>query len=326
MPRFHAPSIFSFLTQSSFCPPTSSAMARSTPQKTESGSSATCEHCGASMKRISDLRRHMLIHAKNKEEFMYTCPVEGCSHATLQKSNLATHIRTHTRAKPHKCPEYLPNGQKCDFATADPSSLHRHRKRKHGYQPRLSTATSSTMPSGSGTRDKSVDCWNSFESEESFGLRPESADADQGSAPEHTNIAWTHAIHRPYFNPDKLSGQRYDSPYYLPFALKVPEWIDAPHSEVTFQTFSCGSEYGVVSTTDITSQRLADDTSLSKHCPELAQADLGGCCATVCHSGHELPGVASTYYSPISPSFSPLSVLFIDSSLRTLGRSFGWSC
>ncbi|KAJ7747765.1 hypothetical protein B0H16DRAFT_916588 [Mycena metata] len=135
-------------------------MARSTAQKPESGISATCDQCGASMGRIADLPRHMLLHAKNKEEFMFTCPVAGCTHQTLQKSNLDTHIRTHTRAQPHKCPEYLSNGQKCLFATADPSSLHRHRKRKHGYQPRVSPnstrrSKSASVASGSVSREKS---------------------------------------------------------------------------------------------------------------------------------------------------------------------------
>ncbi|KAJ7131675.1 hypothetical protein C8R43DRAFT_1024248 [Mycena crocata] len=97
---------------------------------------ATCVICGLYLRRNTDLPRHMLIHSKDKQSLMFTCPMDGCGHQTLQKSNLATHIRTHTRAKPHKCPEYFSNGHKCDFSTADPSSLHRHRKRKHGYTPR----------------------------------------------------------------------------------------------------------------------------------------------------------------------------------------------
>ncbi|KAJ7494329.1 hypothetical protein B0H11DRAFT_1995143 [Mycena galericulata] len=97
---------------------------------------ATCEICGVYLRRNTDLPRHMLTHSKDKHSMMYTCPMDNCGHRTLQKSNLATHIRTHTRAKPHKCPEYHANGAKCDFSTADPSSLHRHRKRKHGYTPR----------------------------------------------------------------------------------------------------------------------------------------------------------------------------------------------
>ncbi|KAF7298314.1 Transcriptional repressor CTCF-like [Mycena kentingensis (nom. inval.)] len=97
---------------------------------------ATCQACGLFIRRSTDLPRHMLVHSKDKSALMFRCPVDGCGHSTLQKSNLATHIRTHTRAKPHKCPEILKSGVPCAFVTADPSSLHRHRKRKHGYQPK----------------------------------------------------------------------------------------------------------------------------------------------------------------------------------------------
>jgi hypothetical protein len=37
-------------------------------QKPEASSNTTCEHCGATVKRPTDLPRHMLIHAPNKEE------------------------------------------------------------------------------------------------------------------------------------------------------------------------------------------------------------------------------------------------------------------
>ncbi|KAJ7184190.1 hypothetical protein C8R46DRAFT_1208425 [Mycena filopes] len=193
--------------------------------RTESSNSATCDQCGASMKRVADLPRHMLLHAKNKEEFMFTCPVAGCTHQTLQRSNLDTHIRTHTRAKPHKCPEYLPNGQKCIFATADPSSLHRHRKRKHGYQPRPTARSGAPVASGSGSREKSVESDGSFESEESFGLRPES-EAD----PPVSYDTMAYSVHVPYLGPPDLKASEfhYTSKYYRPLDLKVPDWIRSP--------------------------------------------------------------------------------------------------
>ncbi|KAJ7213256.1 hypothetical protein C8J57DRAFT_1397745 [Mycena rebaudengoi] len=96
---------------------------------------AQCPTCGTTVKRTGDLPRHMLTHAKNKEELMFQCPVPECGHRTLQRSNLETHIRTHTASKPLICSLIFPNGSKCNFATADPSSLHRHKKRKHGWSP-----------------------------------------------------------------------------------------------------------------------------------------------------------------------------------------------
>ncbi|KAK7036007.1 hypothetical protein R3P38DRAFT_2910159 [Favolaschia claudopus] len=138
---------------------------------------AQCDICGLALRRHTDLPRHMLLHASNKESLMFRCPVEGCRHQTLQKSNLATHIRTHTRAKPHKCPEYWPNGVKCDFTTADPSSLHRHRKRKHGYAPRpkiIAARRRASIPQPEPEQEMEEEADNDMsesecESEDSFG-------------------------------------------------------------------------------------------------------------------------------------------------------------
>ncbi|KAJ7168120.1 hypothetical protein C8R43DRAFT_136776 [Mycena crocata] len=234
-----------------------------------SGNGASCEHCGASMRRNTDLPRHMLLHAKNKEEFMFTCPVEGCTHATLQKSNLATHIRTHTRAKPHKCPEYYSNGQKCDFATADPSSLHRHRKRKHDYQPRSSTTTTNApTASGSGTREKSIESSTSFESEESFGLRPEASDADPGTAQESTNMTSSRSIHGPYLTSNKVSGQRYSINHYPPLDLKFPHWIGSTmHFHSTFHGVATEPDHESPSMSSAESPSSGLTKLLSSHWP-----------------------------------------------------------
>jgi hypothetical protein len=104
-----------------------------------------------------------------------------------------------TRAKPHKCPEYFPNGQKCDFSTADPSSLHRHRKRKHGYAPRpkpigTPRAYRAYVPRREAVvdgddMDAEGEPVSECESEESFGHRAEGSNsaapvADDGNAGE----------------------------------------------------------------------------------------------------------------------------------------------
>ncbi|KAF7328722.1 Transcriptional repressor CTCF-like [Mycena venus] len=151
-----------------------SSSTSSQPSKPES---TTCGQCGITVRRPADLPRHMLIHAPNKEEFMYTCPVEGCSHQTLQRSNLTTHIRRHTRTRPYECPDYHTSGQK---------------KNKHGLKPRSMTAEAS----GSGTREESVESTASFDAA--------SADADPPGAgpvvqPTATGSTVYSFIHVPYF-------------------------------------------------------------------------------------------------------------------------------
>ncbi|KAJ7775691.1 hypothetical protein DFH07DRAFT_88232 [Mycena maculata] len=110
---------------------TNAATSTSSQQRSELDSirRTTCTTCGTTVKRPSDLPRHMLTHAKNKEDFMFQCPFPECSHKTLQRSNLETHIRIHINARPLQCSVILSDGSRCDFATSDPSSLHRHKKR-----------------------------------------------------------------------------------------------------------------------------------------------------------------------------------------------------
>ncbi|KIK52494.1 hypothetical protein GYMLUDRAFT_966858 [Collybiopsis luxurians FD-317 M1] len=60
---------------------------------------------------------------------MHRCPYPNCEFQNLQRTNVNTHIRTHTQDKNQKCPD-------CAFCSVDPASLTRHRKRIHGYIPR----------------------------------------------------------------------------------------------------------------------------------------------------------------------------------------------
>ncbi|KAJ4000326.1 hypothetical protein F5050DRAFT_562950 [Lentinula boryana] len=90
---------------------------------------AVCDLCGTKVARKGDLPRHMRSHLSAEEKFSksYACPYDGCTYRSLQKGNVDTHIRTHTKEK-IKCPT-------CDFETPDPGSLTRHRKRRHEYVP-----------------------------------------------------------------------------------------------------------------------------------------------------------------------------------------------
>ncbi|KAJ7581419.1 hypothetical protein C8J56DRAFT_1057403 [Mycena floridula] len=63
------------------------------------------------------------------ESKAFCCPFAGCAYSNSQKSNLKTHINTHTGEQSNKCPS-------CPFKTTDPGSLTRHRKRLHSYIPK----------------------------------------------------------------------------------------------------------------------------------------------------------------------------------------------
>ncbi|KAJ4469128.1 hypothetical protein C8R41DRAFT_629263 [Lentinula lateritia] len=88
-----------------------------------------CEECWTKVARSGDMRRHMRKHLSAAEKLSksYACPFDGCNFKNLQKSNVDTHIRTHTKEK-KKCPS-------CNFETPDPGTLTRHRKRRHEYVP-----------------------------------------------------------------------------------------------------------------------------------------------------------------------------------------------
>ncbi|KAJ3747933.1 hypothetical protein DFH05DRAFT_867244 [Lentinula detonsa] len=99
-------------------------------QLSEAYNPATCSICNAVISNKTDLPRHMKIHSMDREKLMHRCPYPDCNFENLQKSNVETHIRTHTKSKTSCCPD-------CDFTTVDPGSLTRHRKRIHGYIPKM---------------------------------------------------------------------------------------------------------------------------------------------------------------------------------------------
>ncbi|KAJ3875628.1 hypothetical protein F5051DRAFT_470241 [Lentinula edodes] len=111
-----------------------------------------CEFCGARVARPCDLHRHMQKHLRGEERASrsFSCPYSNCDFQSLQKGNMDTHIRSvHTRIKDQECPD-------CEFATADPGSLTRHRKRRHEYVPeRRKPRAEQTLStsSASGTSD-----------------------------------------------------------------------------------------------------------------------------------------------------------------------------
>ncbi|KAG5650745.1 hypothetical protein H0H81_011176 [Sphagnurus paluster] len=89
-----------------------------------------CTVCGAVIRHKADIPRHRRTHLEDKSALTFQCVYPGCQFKSLQKSNLKPHMRTHTGEKPLACPE-----PDCEFRTADPGSLIRHRKALHGYAP-----------------------------------------------------------------------------------------------------------------------------------------------------------------------------------------------
>ncbi|KAJ7064532.1 hypothetical protein C8F01DRAFT_1249563 [Mycena amicta] len=87
--------------------------------------------CSYTCPRKQDVKRHHKTHlaAAEKDKLSIACTWPGCTKKFLQKSNADTHMRVHTHERNQICPE-----DGCDYTNTDPSSLIRHRRRKHGYQ------------------------------------------------------------------------------------------------------------------------------------------------------------------------------------------------
>ncbi|KAF9073188.1 hypothetical protein BDP27DRAFT_315143 [Rhodocollybia butyracea] len=108
------------------------------------GDPRECPICHKILARKGDIPRHLRVHSPSniKASLSYSCPWEGCTFKNLQKSNVSTHLKTHTNDKSYRCPE-----TQCAFRTCDPGSLTRHRKRQHGYVPKLRKERARDPPS-----------------------------------------------------------------------------------------------------------------------------------------------------------------------------------
>lgn len=85
-----------------------------------------CGQCGREFKQAIHLRKHnWSLHSNDGKP--YKCPLTStgeCSYASVEKTHLQAHIRTHTGEKPYKC-------KYCDYAGKQSSTLRSHMLHKH---------------------------------------------------------------------------------------------------------------------------------------------------------------------------------------------------
>ncbi|KAI0329041.1 hypothetical protein GY45DRAFT_930718 [Cubamyces sp. BRFM 1775] len=117
-----------------------------------SKTAVACEICGRMISYQHDMHRHMKVHAPNKDELMHRCAYHGCTHASIEKSNVITHyLSAHTDLRPYTCPDTVegPFGTRlpCPFTTSVPACLTRHRKTLHNYQPKMQPASYTPLAS-----------------------------------------------------------------------------------------------------------------------------------------------------------------------------------
>ncbi|KAJ6493917.1 hypothetical protein C8R47DRAFT_393192 [Mycena vitilis] len=174
--------------------------------------------CTKSFARAHDRHRHSLTHMtpEEREKFMLPCPYEGCDHKTLQKSNMDTHIRTHTGEKPLKCPD-------CDYETGDPGSFSKHQKKRHG-------------PKSDPESDKSD---NEVESEDdSMGGSPSPASPASGAASESSYSSAGSSSGSPASQHSELSAQSWGSG-----SRSSPSYRSSPPSDYPYHPGSGSSSY-----------------------------------------------------------------------------------
>ncbi|KAG2123097.1 hypothetical protein DEU56DRAFT_66826 [Suillus clintonianus] len=143
-----------------------------------------CTVCHKVISRKADLPRHMRTHDEHKEALMHACPFPNCDHKTLQKSNMLTHIRTHTRECSKTCPH-----PGCAYATTDPGSLTRHRKVLHGYEPKARCS-----PGGKAARRSAAAPYPSTRFMKPEAEIPASLDLDDPAFPELAGLVRCDAL------------------------------------------------------------------------------------------------------------------------------------
>ncbi|THH14861.1 hypothetical protein EW146_g5543 [Bondarzewia mesenterica] len=102
-----------------------------------------CEVCGAMTTKAS-MYRHKQLH--KPDAHMFSCTYPGCNFRTLQNSNLAQHIRGHTREK-YSCP-----APGCNYSAVHLSTVCHHKRKFHPDMQLRSRASNAVLPALSDPR------------------------------------------------------------------------------------------------------------------------------------------------------------------------------
>ncbi|TCD69005.1 GABA-specific high-affinity permease [Steccherinum ochraceum] len=109
-----------------------------------------CPQCKKRFGRGYDLARHIKIHAPNKEQLMFWCTYPGCTHGSLQKCNLETHMKRHILGPKNQVCAV----ENCGYKAWDVAALIKHYNTKHSHESTTENAGPAADPSMYGTSFK----------------------------------------------------------------------------------------------------------------------------------------------------------------------------
>ncbi|KAJ7057500.1 hypothetical protein C8F01DRAFT_1152339 [Mycena amicta] len=290
--------------------------------------------CDYTSPRKQDVIRHHNKHlaAAEKDKLSIACTWPGCTKKFLQKGNADTHMRIHTQTRNQICPE-----AGCDYTNTDPSSLSKHRRRKHGYQgnagPRQSRkrvleGTSSDGVAQPTRRKRAKTVTSTVEDDELHSIS-----AGSPAASTYTNdasYAPSSAVSPPAMypslpEPQYDGGSEYSGIYddgYPPTYYGAPSYVPAPFDPrltSSWDGFSASQQYPPIASTSSNFQFPQSDFTFVQ--PPQGGVHFPSSPAVLYDQTNTLPPFPQAdftfgvHYPPYAPSFPPAAAPAAPSAL-----------